>query len=305
MIQNISVIRFANSIIESLWNNRYIDNIQVTLTEVLGVEDRGRYYDESGALRDMVQNHILQIVSLLAMEPPINLTTREIRHEKVRALRSLRVFEGKEVHQNFIRGQYGPGEVGGKELKGYRQEDNVDPHSNTETFVAAKLEIDNFRWAGVPFYIRTGKRLAKKTTQIAIQFKDVPLNLFGQQQSLGGNVLVIHIQPDEGITLHLNVKEPGQGMVTMPVNLNYIHSSPDGMNTPEAYEKLILDCLRGDATYFSHWDEVSLSWNFIDHIADVWTNTKDHFPNYKSGSMGPKEADDLIQRDGFQWFPID
>ncbi|EAD7152830.1 glucose-6-phosphate dehydrogenase [Listeria monocytogenes] len=305
MIQNISVIRFANSIIESLWNNRYIDNIQVTLTEVLGVEDRGRYYDESGALRDMVQNHILQIVSLLAMEPPINLSTREIRHEKVRALRSLRVFEGKEVHQSFIRGQYGPGEVDGKELKGYRQEDNVDPHSNTETFVAAKLEIDNFRWAGVPFYIRTGKRLAKKTTQIAIQFKDVPLNLFGQQQSLGGNVLVIHIQPDEGITLHLNVKEPGQGMVTMPVNLNYIHSSPDGMNTPEAYEKLILDCLRGDATYFSHWDEVSLSWNFIDHIADVWTNTKDHFPNYKSGSMGPKEADDLIQRDGFQWFPID
>ncbi|WP_099222299.1 glucose-6-phosphate dehydrogenase [Listeria costaricensis] len=304
MIQNISVIRFANSIIESLWNNRYIDNIQVTLSEVLGVEDRGKYYDESGALRDMVQNHILQIVSLLAMEPPIKLTTEEIRHEKVRALRSLRVYEGKEVHQNFIRGQYGEGNVDGKELKGYRQEENVDPHSNTETFVAAKLMIDNFRWTGVPFYIRTGKRLADKATQIAIHFKNVPLNLFGQQQSLGGNVLVIHIQPNEGITLHLNVKEPGQGMVTMPVNLDYVHSSPDGMNTPEAYEKLILDCLRGDATYFSHWDEVSLSWRFIDQVAAVWNTTKDHFPNYKPGSMGPKEADDLVQRDGFYWFPV-
>lgn len=207
MIQNISVIRFANSIIESLWNNRYIDNVQVTLSETLGVEDRGRYYEESGALRDMVQNHILQIVSLLAMEPPIKLTTQEIRHEKVRALRSLRVIEGDDVYKYFVRGQYGPGTVDGKELLGYRQADNVNPDSNTETFVAAKLMIDNFRWSGVPFYIRTGKRLAKKATQIAIQFKNVPMNLFGSNHSLGGNVLVIHIQPDEGITLHMNVKK--------------------------------------------------------------------------------------------------
>ncbi|MBC1457510.1 glucose-6-phosphate dehydrogenase [Listeria newyorkensis] len=302
MIQNISVIRFANSIIESLWNNRYIDNVQVTLSETLGVEDRGRYYEESGALRDMVQNHILQIVSLLAMEPPIKLTTQEIRHEKVRALRSLRVIEGDDVYKYFVRGQYGPGKVDGKELLGYRQAENVDSDSNTETFVAAKLMIDNFRWSGVPFYIRTGKRLAKKTTQIAIQFKNVPMNLFGPGQSLGGNVLVIHIQPDEGITLHMNVKEPGQGMLTMPVNLNYAHSSPDGMNTPEAYEKLIQDCLNGDATYFSHWDEVSLSWNFIDKVAAVWSNSKEHFPNYTSGTMGPKEADKLVSQDGFEWF---
>ncbi|AQY50737.1 glucose-6-phosphate 1-dehydrogenase [Listeria weihenstephanensis FSL R9-0317] len=302
MIQNISVIRFANSIIESLWNNRYIDNVQVTLSETLGVEDRGRYYEESGALRDMVQNHILQIVSLLAMEPPIKLTTQEIRHEKVRALRSLRVIQGDDVYKYFVRGQYGPGTVDGKELVGYRQAENVDPDSNTETFVAAKLMIDNFRWSGVPFYIRTGKRLAKKATQIAIQFKDVPMNLFGPQQSIGGNVLVIHIQPDEGITLHMNVKEPGQGMMTMPINLNYAHSSPDGMNTPEAYEKLIQDCLNGDATYFSHWDEVSLSWNFVDKVADVWSNTKEHFPNYTSGTMGPKEADKLVSQDGFEWF---
>ncbi|EUJ28468.1 glucose-6-phosphate dehydrogenase [Listeria cornellensis] len=302
MIQNISVIRFANSIIESLWNNRYIDNVQVTLSETLGVEDRGRYYEESGALRDMVQNHILQIVSLLAMEPPIKLTTQEIRHEKVRALRSLRVIEGDDVYKYFVRGQYGPGKVDGKELLGYRQAENVDTDSNTETFVAAKLMIDNFRWSGVPFYIRTGKRLAKKTTQIAIQFKNVPMNLFGPGQSLGGNVLVIHIQPDEGITLHMNVKEPGQGMLTMPVNLNYAHSSPDGMNTPEAYEKLIQDCLNGDATYFSHWDEVSLSWNFVDKVASVWSNTKEHFPNYTSGTMGPKEADKLVSQDGFEWF---
>lgn len=304
MIQNISVIRFANSIIESLWNNRYIDNIQVTLSETLGVEDRGRYYDESGALRDMVQNHILQIVSLLAMEPPIKLSTKEIRHEKVRALRSLRVYEGEEVLKNFIRGQYSAGHAFGKELKGYREEDNVNPESNTETFVAAKLLIDNFRWTGVPFYIRTGKRLAGKATQIAIRFKDVPMNLFSGDMALGGNVLVIHIQPNEGITLHLNVKKPGQGMETMPVNLNYAHSSPDGMNTPEAYEKLILDCLRGDATYFSHWDEVSLSWNFIDHVADVWKGTDTHFPNYKPGTMGPDEADELLTKDGFSWFKI-
>ncbi|MBC1553381.1 glucose-6-phosphate dehydrogenase [Listeria booriae] len=302
MIQNISVIRFANSIIESLWNNRYIDNVQVTLSETLGVEDRGRYYEESGALRDMVQNHILQIVSLLAMEPPIKLTTQEIRHEKVRALRSLRVIEGEDVYKYFVRGQYGPGTVDGEQLEGYRQAENVDPDSNTETFVAAKLMIDNFRWSGVPFYIRTGKRLAKKATQIAIQFKSVPMNLFGGQQSLAGNVLVIHIQPDEGITLHMNVKEPGQGMLTMPVNLNYAHSSPDGMNTPEAYEKLIQDCLNGDATYFSHWDEVSLSWNFVDKVANVWSNTKEHFPNYTSGTMGPKEADKLVAQDGFEWF---
>ncbi|EUJ44233.1 glucose-6-phosphate dehydrogenase [Listeria riparia] len=302
MIQNISVIRFANSIIESLWNNRYIDNVQVTLSETLGVEDRGRYYEESGALRDMVQNHILQIVSLLAMEPPIKLTTQEIRHEKVRALRSLRVIEGEDVYKYFVRGQYGPGTVDGEQLEGYRQAENVDPDSNTETFVAAKLMIDNFRWSGVPFYIRTGKRLAKKTTQIAIQFKSVPMNLFGGQQSLAGNVLVIHIQPDEGITLHMNVKEPGQGMLTMPINLNYAHSSPDGMNTPEAYEKLIQDCLNGDATYFSHWDEVSLSWNFVDKVANVWSNTKEHFPNYASGTMGPKEADKLVAQDGFEWF---
>ncbi|EUJ24465.1 glucose-6-phosphate dehydrogenase [Listeria grandensis] len=302
MIQNISVIRFANSIIESLWNNRYIDNVQVTLSETLGVEDRGRYYEESGALRDMVQNHILQIVSLLAMEPPIKLTTQEIRHEKVRALRSLRVIEGDDVYKYFVRGQYGPGKVDGEELLGYREADNVDPDSNTETFVAAKLMIDNFRWSGVPFYIRTGKRLAKKTTQIAIQFKSVPMNLFGGQQSLAGNVLVIHIQPDEGITLHMNVKEPGQGMLTMPINLNYAHSSPDGMNTPEAYEKLIQDCLNGDATYFSHWDEVSLSWNFVDKVANVWSKTKEHFPNYTSGTMGPKEADKLVSQDGFEWF---
>ncbi|WP_163654279.1 glucose-6-phosphate dehydrogenase [Listeria sp. PSOL-1] len=305
MIQNISVIRFANSIIESLWNNRYISNIQVTLSEVLGVEDRGRYYEESGALRDMVQNHILQIVSLLAMEVPIKLTTDEIRHEKVRALRSLRVYEGDAVHKNFVRGQYGPGILDGTKHAGYREEDNVDSDSNTETFVAAKLMIDNFRWAGVPFYIRTGKRLAKKATQIAIHFKDVPLNLFSEQKSLAGNVLVIHIQPNEGITLHMNVKKTGQGMETMPVNLDYAHSSQVGMNTPEAYEKLILDCLRGDATYFSHWDEVSLSWNFIDHIAGVWERTKENFPNYKPGTMGPQEADDLLLQDGFQWFSVE
>ncbi len=306
MVQNIEVIRFANAIFEPLWNNRYISNIQVTSSEVLGVEERGRYYEKSGALRDMVQNHMLQMVALLAMEPPIKLTTEEIRSEKVRVLRALRPIEGEEVKEYFVRGQYDKGTVEGTEVLGYREEQMVNPESNTETYVAGKLMIDNFRWAGVPIYIRTGKRMDAKSTKIVIQFKDIPMNLYySPEETLNPNLLVIHIQPDEGITLHLNAKKAGQNIAATPVKLNYANRGIDGINTPEAYEKLLFDCMRGDATNFTHWDEVALSWSFVDKISDVWENQKaENYPNYASGTMGPREADELLEKDGFHWWPI-
>ncbi|AJD91377.1 glucose-6-phosphate 1-dehydrogenase [Jeotgalibacillus malaysiensis] len=304
MVQNIEVIRFANALFEPLWNSRFISNIQITSSEVLGVEERGRYYEKSGALRDMVQNHMLQMVALLAMEPPISLSTDEIRSEKVRALRSLRSIEGSEVDDYFVRGQYGPDHKG--EQKGYRDNANVNPESNTETYVAGKVMIDNFRWAGVPFYIRTGKSMAVKSTKIVVQFKDIPMNLYyNKEHSLDPNLLVIHIQPDEGITLHLNAKKTAQGIDTDSVKLSYSASSIDGINTPEAYEKLLLDCILGDATNFTHWDEVRHSWSFVDKISDHWEKTQDKtFPNYFAGSMGPERSDWLLEKDGFEWWPI-
>ncbi|WP_060787665.1 glucose-6-phosphate dehydrogenase [Geobacillus zalihae] len=307
MVQNIEVIRFSNAIFEPLWNNRFIANIQITSSETLGVEDRGRYYDHSGALRDMVQNHMLQMVALLAMEPPIKLTTDDIRHEKVKVLRALRPIAHDEVDRYFVRGQYGRGVIHGKNVPAYREEPNVDPDSNTETFVAGKLLIDNFRWAGVPFYIRTGKRMAEKSTKIVVQFKDVPMNLYYRtNETIAPNLLVIHIQPDEGITLHLNGKKTGESTtITAPFQLDYCNNCIDGINTPEAYEKLLYDCMRGDATNFTHWDEVAASWQFVDPISEVWANTKaSDFPNYAAGSMGPAAADELLKQDGFHWWPI-
>ncbi|MCA1030644.1 glucose-6-phosphate dehydrogenase [Bacillus timonensis] len=308
MVQNIEVIRFANAIFEPLWNNRFISNIQVTSSEVLGVEDRGRYYETSGAMRDMVQNHMLQMVSLLAMEPPIRLTTEEIRSEKIKVLRALRPIPEHDVKNFFVRGQYDAGEINDKPVPGYRNENSVDPQSNTETFVAGKLLIDNFRWAGVPFYIRTGKRMKVKSTKIVVQFKDIPMNLYMKKEEdkvQNPNLLVIHIQPDEGITLHLNAKKSGQNMQTTPVKLDFCNNCTDGFNTPEAYEKLIYDCLRGDATNFTHWDEVGLSWSFTDPISKVWEQQiETDFPNYHAGTMGPKASDELLEKDGYHWWPI-
>lgn len=306
MVQNIEVIRFANAMFEPLWNNRYISNIQVTSSETLGVEERGRYYEKSGALRDMVQNHMLQMVALLAMEPPIRLNTEEIRSEKVKVFRAMRPIEGDKVEEYFVRGQYDQGTVGGKSVPSYRDEPMVDEKSNTETFVAGKLLIDNFRWAGVPFYIRTGKRMETKTTKIVIQFKDIPMNLYYQtEHTLNPNLLVIHIQPEEGITIHVNAKKSGQHLEATPVKLNYSNRGSDGLNTPEAYEKLLYDCMRGDATNFTHWDEVALSWSFTDKISEVWENTIDEsFPNYSSGTQGPKCSDELLEKDGFFWWPV-
>ncbi|MCR2820320.1 glucose-6-phosphate dehydrogenase [Lederbergia panacisoli] len=305
MVQNIEVIRFANAIFEPLWNNRFISNIQITSSEMLGVEERGGYYETSGALRDMVQNHMLQMVALLAMEPPIRLTPKEIRSEKVKVLGALRSIEQNEVPHYFVRGQYGPGEENGQKVNGYREEQNVNKESNTDTYVAGKLMIDNFRWAGVPFYIRTGKRMTAKSTKIVIQFKDIPMNLYYKSdKNLDPNLLVIHIQPEEGITLHLNAKDTGQMMETTPVKLNFSNNSIAGLNTPEAYEKLLFDCLRGDATNFTHWDEVALSWSFVDKISQYWESEKAKFPNYSAGSMGPIEADELLEKDGFIWWPV-
>ncbi|MBS4209674.1 glucose-6-phosphate dehydrogenase [Bacillus sp. FJAT-50079] len=305
MVQNIEVIRFANAIFEPLWNNRFISNIQITSSEVLGVEERGGYYETSGALRDMVQNHMLQMVALLAMEPPIRLTPKEIRSEKVKVLGAMRSLKHENIKDYFVRGQYGPGVENGKPALGYREEINVNPESNTDTYVAGKILIDNFRWAGVPFYIRTGKRMAAKSTKIIIQFKDVPMNLYySSDQKLAPNLLVIHIQPEEGITLQLNAKDTGQSSETTPVKLNFSTNDIAGMNTPEAYEKLLHDCLRGDATNFTHWDEVALSWSLVDKISQVWESEKANFPNYAAGSMGPKEADELLAKDGFHWWPV-
>lgn len=306
MVQNIEVIRFANGIFEHLWNNRFIANIQVTSNESLGVEERARYYDISGATRDMAQNHMLQMIALLAMEPPINLTPDEIRSEKIKVLRALRLIDEHEVDDYFVRGQYGQGELNGETLRSYREEAPELKDSNTETYVAGKVMIDNYRWAGVPFYFRTGKRMATKATKIVVEFKDIPMNLYYKDKDKQHpNLLYINIAPNEGITLYLNAKKAGVGSQAEPVKLSYLSSGIDGMNTPEAYEKLLHDCMIGDATNFTHWDEVGLSWRYVDRILNVWEKTEPDFPNYKSGSMGPDAADQLLEKDGFHWWSVE
>lgn len=308
MIQNISAIRFANNLFESLWNNRYIANVQINLAESLGVEDRGGYYDKSGALKDMVQNHILQILSLLLMEPPAAFSDQEIRAEKIKALNAVRIYSPEEVKKNFVRGQYAKGRINGTDYLGYQEEPNVPEDSQTETFVAGKFTVDNFRWSGVPIYVRTGKRLTEKGTRINIVFKQVPLNLFKadvhgtcKEKQLPQNILTIYIQPTEGFSLTLNGKEIGQGFDTQPVKLDYRNSADAVENSPEAYERLILDALKGDSTNFTHWDEVAQSWRIVDAIRNTWDQETPDFPNYPAGSMGPQAAFDLLEKDGFQW----
>ncbi|MHC5269055.1 glucose-6-phosphate dehydrogenase [Enterococcus sp. LJL98] len=308
MIQNISAIRFANNIFESMWNNRYIDNIQISIAENLGVEDRGGYYDKSGALKDMVQNHILQVLSLLAMEPPVAFSEKEIRAEKIKALEAVRVYTPEEVKENFVRGQYAPGKLDKDVYAGYREEPGVAEESATETFVAGKFMIDNFRWSGVPFYVRTGKRLTEKGTRINVVFKQVPVNLFKsevgticEQPTLEPNILTIYIQPTEGFSLSLNGKEVGPSFDLSPIQLAYRNSTEIMENTPEAYEKLLLDALNGDGTNFTHWHEVRQSWHIVDVIRETWDQMTPDFPNYAAGSMGPDAAFELLEKDGFKW----
>lgn len=306
MVQNIEVIRFANAFFEPLWNNKHIANIQISLSETVGVEERGGYYDQAGALRDMAQNHMLQMLTMIAMEPPSRLHPEDIRDEKVKVLRSLRQYNtAEEVHENVVRGQYTAGSLKGKELPGYREEDKVNPASVTETYFAARVFVDNFRWAGVPFYIRTGKRLPVKTTEVVVEFKGIPDNVYlGQKHKLEPNLLVIRVNPMEGIYIRINGKSPGAEGGIQPLAMDFCQSCLVGINTPEAYERLIFDAARGDSTYFTRWDEVSTAWTFTDKIADAWKLSNDDLATYPAGSWGPKRAEELLERDGFRWWPV-
>lgn len=306
MVQNIEVIRFANAFFEPLWNNKHIANVQITLGETVGVEERGGYYDHAGALRDMGQNHMLQMLTMIAMEPPSRLYAEDIRDEKVKVLRSLRPYEtAEEVKTNVVRGQYTAGEAGSKKLPGYREEDKVDPNSNTETYFAAKVFVDNFRWAGVPFYIRTGKRLPVKTTEVVVEFKQMPTNVYlGQKHSLEPNLLVIRVNPMEGIYIKINAKKPGSESQIEPLAMEFCQSCLVGINSPEAYERLLHDAAQGDSTYFTRWDEVAAAWAFIDRIAAAWAQNPSDVSPYPAGSWGPKGVDELLAKDGFHWWPV-
>ncbi len=306
MVQNIDVIRFANAFFEPLWNNKYIANIQITLSETVGVEERGGYYDHSGALRDMGQNHMLQMVTMMAMEPPSRLLPEDIRDEKVKVLRSLRPFTTREeIRQHVVRGQYTEGMHNGKLVQGYREEDKVHPASVTETYFAAKVYVDNFRWAGVPFYIRTGKRLPLKTTEVVVEFKNMPDNIYhAHKTNLQPNLLVFRVQPMEGIYIKINAKNPGSEGAIIPVAMDFCQSCQVGLNTPEAYERLLYDAARGDSTYFTRWDEVALAWKFVDRIAAAWSEDDRDLETYAAGSWGPKGAEELLARDGFSWWPV-
>ena len=306
MVQNIEVIRFANAFFEPLWNNKHIANVQITLSETVGVEDRGGYYDKSGALRDMAQNHMLQMLAMIAMEPPSRQHPEDIRDEKVKVLRSLRQFaSADDVRRNVVRGQYAEGSLKGKALPGYRQEDSVNPESSTETYFAAQVHIDNFRWAGVPFYIRTGKRLPVKTTEVVIEFKNAPDNvLFRAKNDLAPNLLVIRVNPMEGIYIKINAKRPGSNTKIQPVAMEFCQSCQIGINTPEAYETLIHDAVQGDSTYFTRWDEVAHAWAFVDKIAAAWRENAAELHSYPAGSWGPERTDALLAENGHHWWPV-
>ena len=300
MIQNITAVRFANRVFETMWNREHIDNVQITLAEQLGVEERGGYYETSGALRDMVQNHILQILALVAMEPPQSFEA--VRQNKINVLEQLRHYSPDEVAKNFVRGQYGPSLDGN--LPGYRQDQNVSDDSNMETYVAGKVFIDNERWKDVPFYVRTGKSLNSKTTVIDVVFKEAESPLF-EHETKGkcpSNRISIHITPKEGFCFVINSKAVGNSYGLQTSHLEKIFDKSFSLSSPEAYERLILDCMEGDMTNFTHWEEVAASWKFVDCIRQAWDNeTSVQFPNYPAGSSGPQESFDLLAQDGRCW----
>ena len=303
-VQNVMVFRFSNNIIEPLWNRHYLDHVQITASETVGVEHRGGFYETAGALRDMVPNHLFQLLTMTAMEPPISFDADEVRNKQAEVLHAIQPFGPEEVLTNMVRGQYGGGMTDGHRVPGYRNEPDVAPDSNTETFVALKLLIDNWRWAGVPFYLRTGKRLAQRVTEIVIQFRRTPFVLFRNTtvRNLETNRLVIHIQPDEGISLSFGAKVPGSIMKLGLVNMDFDYSTYFGAEHSTGYERLLRDCMAGDATLFQRADMVEAGWNVIQPILDVWHALPARgFPNYAAGSWGPLEAEELLEKDNRSW----
>jgi glucose-6-phosphate 1-dehydrogenase len=303
-VQNILVFRFSNGIFEPIWNRRYIDHVQITVAETVGVEQRGGYFDAAGTLRDMVPNHLFQLLSLTTMEPPISFSSDSVHDEQSKILHAIQLLDGESVLHCAVRGQYGEGEIKGERAPAYRGESGVPPDSKTETFVAAKMLIDNWRWADVPFYLRTGKRMAVRHTEIAIQFKRAPLVLFRDTpvSSLKANQLVIHIAPDEGISMRFGAKVPGAQMKVGSVEMDFNYSDYFGTEPNTGYEVLLYDCIRGDQTLFQRADMVEAAWAVVDPILDVWKALPPrNYPNYPAGSWGPIEAEELMTRDGRHW----
>ncbi len=301
-VQNILAFRFGNGIFEPLWNRRYINHVQITAAESIGVEGRGAYYQEAGALADMIQNHLLQVMATIAMEPSAGFNADAVRDERSKLLRSIRPMSPDEIRQNTVPGQYGPAKVGGQNVPGFRQEEGVRPDSQTDTYAAATFFVDNWRWAQVPFYVRTGKRLPKRITEIAIQFNPAPLTIFdGEGSDHSPDLLIVRIQPEEGISLKFLSKRPGSGMKLRPVSMDFNYGSSFGERSPSAYETLLLDAIIGDPTLYTRQDMVEASWRVVEPIQKTWRETKFDFPNYAAGTWGPAASDEMLARRGHSW----
>ncbi|MGC2621350.1 MAG: glucose-6-phosphate dehydrogenase [Acidobacteriaceae bacterium] len=303
-VQNVLVFRFANGIFEPIWNRNFVDHVQITAAESIGIEGRGPFYEKAGALRDVVQNHMMELLSFITMEPPASFAAEAVRREKIKvwsSIKPLNIFD-------CVRGQYGPGIVNGQTVKGYREEDRVDPNSQTETYAAVRLEIETWRWAGVPFYLRAGKRLATRATEITIQFKQPPMLLFGNTQGgceIQPNIITMRIQPDEGISLRFGTKVPGPQMAVCPVIMDFSYAQAFGASSANGYERLLLDAMLGDATLFAHRDGVETTWGLYTPVIDAWAKKYPQtFPNYAAGTWGPQCGDELIGRDGYTWHTI-